>query len=197
MTVFFSSTKVLQNSKQVITKWTLAKFDKKCNKASKNKDKNDHVQIKVPIIDYRLSKVLINTFYICYWLKVPVICGKAEENKRKTWPHPTKSGSLRCCFILMTTPMHKKLRYQLIYSRYIADQRILISDWIRDKPDHISNQKWCFQMIPSFDNYLLSKNIRYWLIPSREIDDWSDWVWVFNAITEEPHFPWFVFFTEL
>ena len=42
------------------------------------------------------------------------------------WPHPTKSASPMCYFPLMTP--HRKIRYHLILSRDIVDQKVLQSD---------------------------------------------------------------------
>ena len=55
----------------------------------------------------------------------------------------------------MLTSLHyyvhaKNLRYQLIPSKGIDDQRILQSDWTRG----ISNQKWQRQLLTSFHHYL-------------------------------------------
>ena len=53
-------------------------------------------------------------------------------------------------------------------------------------------------MLPFFDDYLHAKNLQDRLTPSRDIDDerlmQSDWLPVFQTITEEPgYFPTRVF----
>ena len=50
--------------------------------------------------------------------------------------HPTKSDSLTSYLPFMVISMYKILRYRLIPSRDIDNQRILESDWKRQIPGH-------------------------------------------------------------
>ena len=72
----------------------------------------------------------------------------------------------------------KNLRYQMILSRDIVDQRILQSDWTRGIPGCTQPKRYS-QILTSSDDYLHVKNLRCHLIPSRDIVNQiilqSDW----------------------
>ena len=84
----------------------------------------------------KISRRLIDSLQRYWWSRFSTIW----LDKRNNWPHPTKSGSLKCYLSLMPNLMQKKLRYNLIPSRDIDHQTILQYDWTRDIIDKL-NQK--------------------------------------------------------
>ena len=59
----------------------------------------------------------------------------------------------------------------MVLSIFIADQRILQSDMMRDNRPH-PTKKWQSQVLPSLDDYLHAKNLKDRLNPSRDIGDY-------------------------
>ena len=84
----------------------------------------------VAFVTNSMHKKLRYCFCKWYWW------WKNPANECHTWPQPTRSSSLRCCFPLMTNFMHKKLRYQLILFKEIDDQKILLSGRMRGITGH-------------------------------------------------------------
>ena len=63
----------------------------------------------------------------------------------------------------------QKAKISVDFSRDLDGQRILQSDWLRATTDN-TQQKWYSQILPSFDDYLQAKKLRYHFIPSRDIN---------------------------
>ena len=80
-------------------------------------------------------------------------------DERNTWPHPTKSRSLRCYLPLINISMQKKLRLtQLTLPWDIDDQRILQSNWMRSTTGQ-PQPKW----VVSNDTFT------WWLTPCKKV----------------------------
>ena len=103
--------------------------------------KPGHTQPKAVVLEatfpWRLSLCkLIKDIYwffpmILVWSKNWLIGWETKRlDERHNWPHPIKSGSLRCQFPLMTTLCKKQ-----ILSRKI-DQRFLQSNWMGGLTSH-------------------------------------------------------------
>ena len=95
----------------------------------------------------------------------------------------------------------KNLRYWLIPSRNIDDQRILSFDWTKDTTGCTQSKNIVADATFSSREYLHAKNLRYWLILSRDIEDQripqSDWLIAFRTITEEPDFSYTCSFSRI
>ena len=78
------------------------------------------------------TKISTDSFQRYWWSKNPAIW----LGKWHNWPHSTKSKSLRWYLHLMMNSMQKKLTHHMILSRDLGEQKILQSDWTKDKTGH-------------------------------------------------------------
>ena len=99
-------------------------------------------------------------------------------DQRHTCQDQTKSGNLTCCLLLIANSIHKKLRYQLILSGEIHDQKVLQSDWMGGTTDH-TQPKVLVSDATFPDSYLHAKTLRHKLTLYPDTDDQrilqSDW----------------------
>ena len=81
-------------------------------------------------IKRKWSKIPTDSFHRnCWWEKPAIWMGK-----RHTWPHPSKSGSIRCSF-LWSLSQYKKQGINSFFPD-IDNQIFLQTDWTRDTPGH-------------------------------------------------------------
>lgn len=139
-------------SKQVITKETPAKLDKRCKEVNKKRDKmaiNRQLVIKLSNVSFqrlpngtfqknKVSRAIDVKRYPAIWLE-----------ERLNWPHPIYNGSLIGYLPLLTNSMDKKLNINWFLPE------------ARDIPGHIQTK-----VIESLRYYLFliifsMKNIRY------------------------------------
>ena len=132
----------------------------------------DHTQTNVIVLDatfprwlspWKKSKTSICSFLWYCWSENPAIWLKVRHN----WPGPTKNDRLRSYLCLMRyLSLPKKLRYHLIPSRDIDNQRILLSDWTSGTTGHIQLKSYLPLMIISIERYWWSKHTAVLLFES-------------------------------
>ena len=99
------------------------------------------------------TKRLLDFFQRYWWSKNLVICLAQRHN----WPHPIDSGSLKFCLSFMIVSTQKNLRYWLIPPKYIDDQTILQSDWLRGTTGHTQPEV-----------VILNDTFLWWLSPCKK-----------------------------
>ena len=109
----------------------------------------------------RKTRISRDSFQRYWWSKNPTIW----LDKRHNWPHAPKISRPGCYLPLLTISLQKSIDCW-ISSRHIDDQKVLKSNWTRDKTSDTQPK------LPFFDDHLHVRNQRYRLIPSRDTAIW-------------------------